>query len=181
MSSVRVQLASPAAFDAFKAAIETNRTLRASAWRESEFGEKQTRGTATFLSALGFAIGLLLSLGATAGAMVTMHATIANRRREIGMLRALGFSRSQILVSFLLESLAVSLAGGVLGAVASLLMSLERMSMMNVATWSELSFRFEPTPRILMLAMATAGAMGLVGGVAPAIRATTGKYQRSSP
>jgi len=52
---------------------------------------------------------------------------------------------------------------------------------MNVATWSELSFRFEPTPRILMLAMATAGAMGLVGGVAPAIRATTGKYQRSSP
>ncbi len=172
VSSVRVQLTSPAAFDAFRTAIETGRTLRASAWRESEFGERQTRGTATFLSALGFAIALLLSLGATAGAMVTMHATISNRRREIGTLRALGFSRAQILASFLLESLAVSLAGGVGGATASLLMSLERISMMNVTTWSELSFRFEPTPGILVVAMAIAGAMGLVGGLAPALRAT---------
>jgi putative ABC transport system permease protein len=171
VSSVRVHLESPAAFDGFKAAIESNRQLNASAQRESDFGERQTNGTATFLSVMGFIIAFFFSIGAVIGAMITMHATIAQRQKEIGTLRALGFSRFQILTSFLIESIVLSLMGGVIGAAASLLMSLKRISMMNFRTWSELSFKFEPTPQILLGALFIAMVMGILGGFWPAVRA----------
>jgi putative ABC transport system permease protein len=171
VSSVRVRLESPAAFDTFKTEVETNRQLNVTAMRDTDFYEKSSHGTALFLSALGFIIAFFFSIGAVIGAMITMHATVAQRQREIGTLRALGFSRVQVLVSFLLEAVALALFGGVIGAGASLLMGLKRISLMNNATWSELSFRFEPTPAILLTAVAIAAVMGIVGGFFPAIRA----------
>ena len=86
-------------------------------------------------------------------------------------LNAHGFSRFQILTSFLIESIVLSLIGGVIGAAASLLMSLKTVSMMNFATWSELSFKFEPTPGILCTALVIAMVMGILGGFWPAVRA----------
>ncbi len=171
VSSVRVRLESPAMFDAFKTAVETNRQLNVTVMRDTEFYEKSSHGTALFLSVLGFIIAFFFSIGAIIGAMITMHATVAQRQREIGTLRALGFSRLQILSSFLLESIALALLGGVIGAAASLLMGLKRITLMNNATWSELSFRFEPTPRILITAIVIAAVMGILGGLFPAIRA----------
>jgi putative ABC transport system permease protein len=171
VSSVRVRLESPDKFDGFKAAIESNRQLNATTMRDSEFYEKSSQGTAKFLSVLGFIIAFFFSVGAIIGAMITMHATVAQRQREIGTLRALGFSRYQILVSFLLESVALALLGGVIGASASLLMGLKRITMINNATWSELSFKFEATPEILVKAIVIAGVMGILGGFFPAIRA----------
>jgi putative ABC transport system permease protein len=171
VSSVRVRLTSPDKFDGFKAAIESNRQLNATTMRDSEFYEKSSQGTAKFLSILGFTIAFFFSVGAIIGAMITMHATVAQRQREIGTLRALGFARWQILVSFLLESVALSILGGVIGAGASLLMGMKRITMLNNATWSELSFKFEATPQILMTAIAIAAIMGILGGFFPAIRA----------
>jgi putative ABC transport system permease protein len=171
VSSVRVRLESPAKFDAFKTDVETNRQLNVTAMRETDFSEKSSHGTALFLSVLGFVIAFFFSIGAIIGAMITMHATVAQRQREIGTLRALGFSRFQILTSFLLESIALAIFGGALGAGASLLMGFKRITMMNTATWSELSFRFEPTPKILITAILIATVMGILGGFFPAIRA----------
>jgi putative ABC transport system permease protein len=171
VSSVRVRLESPAKFDAFKTDVETNRQLNVTAMRDTEFYEKSSHGTALFLSVLGFIIAFFFSIGAIIGAMITMHATVAQRQREIGTLRALGFSRFQILLSFLLESIALAILGGVIGAAASLLMGMKRITLMNNATWSELSFRFEPTPKILITAIVIAAVMGVLGGFFPAIRA----------
>jgi putative ABC transport system permease protein len=171
VSSVRVRLESPEKFDGFKASIESNRQLNATAMRDSDFYEKSSQGTAKFMSVLGFIIAFFFSVGAIIGAMITMHATVAQRQREIGTLRALGFSRFQILISFLLESIALALIGGVIGAAASLLMGMKTITMMNNATWSELSFRFEATPQIILTAIAIAGVMGILGGFFPALRA----------
>jgi putative ABC transport system permease protein len=171
VSSVRVRLDSPTKFDAFKAEVETNRQLDVTTMRDGEFYERSSHGTALFLSVLGFIIAFFFSIGAIIGAMITMHATVAQRQREIGTLRALGFSRLQILSSFLLESVALALLGGVIGAGAALLMGMKRITLMNNATWSELSFRFEPTPKILITAIAVAAVMGILGGFFPAIRA----------
>jgi putative ABC transport system permease protein len=171
VSSVRVRLESPEKFDGFKASIESNRQLNATAMKDSEFYEKSSQGTAKFMSVLGFIIAFFFSVGAIIGAMITMHATVAQRQREIGTLRALGFSRFQILISFLLESIALALIGGVIGAAASLLMGMKTITMMNNATWSELCFRFEATPQIIFTAIAIAGVMGILGGFFPALRA----------
>jgi putative ABC transport system permease protein len=171
VSSVRVRLESPEKFDGFAAALVANRQLDVAAMREDEFYTKSSQGTATFISAMGFMIAFFFSVGAMIGAMITMHATVAQRQREIGTLRALGFTRFQILVSFLFESLILALLGGVLGAGASLLMSLQSFSMINWATFSEIVFKFEPSVGIIVSAMVVAAVMGILGGFWPAIRA----------
>ena len=105
------------------------------------------------------------------GAMITMYAAVANRQREIGTLRALGFSRTSILISFLLEAVILSAIGGAVGAAASLAMGFVQFSMINFASWSEIVFSFDPTPQIIITALVFACGMGLFGGLLPAIRA----------
>jgi putative ABC transport system permease protein len=171
VSSVRVRLDSPAKFDGLAAALDANRQLDVSAMQEAEFFRKTSQGTSIFLTAMGFIIAFFFSIGAMIGAMITMHATIAQRQREIGTLRALGFTRFQILTSFLFESVALALLGGALGAAASLLMSLKEISTMNWATFSEIVFKFEPSVGIIVSAMVAAAGMGILGGFWPAVRA----------
>lgn len=171
-SAVRVQLQSAAQFDGFEAAIEQDKQLGLDVLREDRFYEKQSEGTSIFVSALGLVTSIIFSIGAMIGAMITMYASIASRGREIGTLRALGFSRRAILSSFLLESCLLSLLGGVLGVCGALLMGAVRFSMMNFASWSEIVFSFTPTPGILLSALLFAGMMGLFGGFFPALHAT---------
>jgi putative ABC transport system permease protein len=171
VSSVRVRLESPEKFEGFAAALAANRQLDVAAQREADFYETTSKGTAKFINALGLVIAFFFSVGAMIGAMITMHATVAQRQREIGTLRALGFTRFQILVSFLIESIALALIGGALGAAASLLMSVKEVSMINWATFSEMVFRFEPSVEIIVSAMAAATVMGILGGFWPAVRA----------
>jgi putative ABC transport system permease protein len=171
VSSVTVQLASAASFDAFEDAVERDKQLGLEAVREDLHYEKQSEGTAIFVSALGSAIVFFFSLGAMIGAMITMYAAVANRKREIGTMRALGFSRTSILSAFLLESFLLALLGGALGAAASLSMQWVRFSMMNFATWSEVTFSFHPTPGILTMSLVVGGLMGILGGFFPALKA----------
>ncbi|MEZ4312632.1 MAG: FtsX-like permease family protein [Polyangiaceae bacterium] len=171
VSSVRVKLESPAKLDAFKTAVETNPQLEAVVMRETDYAAKQSELTSLFIKAMGIGISVLFSIGAVIGAMITMNASIASRQREIATLRALGFRRGSILLSFLLESAALAFGGGLIGALASLCMSFVRFSTINFATWSEISFTFEPTPPILATAMTVAVVMGLAGGFYPAVRA----------
>jgi putative ABC transport system permease protein len=176
VSSVRVKLESPATFDAFRAGVENDKRLGLQALRETTFYEKLSEGAAMFVGALGTVVSVFFAVGAMIGAMITMYAAVANRQREIGTLRALGFSRASILGSFLLESVLLAAIGGALGAVASLGMGLVRFSMVNFASWSEVVFSFEPTPRVIVTALVFACGMGLFGGLFPAVRAA-----RTSP
>jgi putative ABC transport system permease protein len=176
VSGVRVRLDSPAKFDAFRAGVENDKRLGLQALRESTFYEKQSEGAAIFVGALGTVVSVFFAIGAMIGAMITMYAAVANRQREIGTLRALGFSRSSVLFSFLLEAVILSVIGGAIGAVASLSMSFVHPSMVNPASWSEIVFSFDPTAGVILKALVFAGGMGLIGGLFPAVRAA-----RTSP
>lgn len=171
VSSVRVVLESPASFDAFQAAVEQDKRLGLQALRETVYYEKQSEGTSLFITVLGSVIAFFFSLGAMIGAMITMYASIANRQREIGTLRALGFSRLSILLAFLIEAVMLSAIGGVVGAAASLAMGLVSFSMLNFASGSEMVFKFEATPEVLVTALGAALFMGFLGGLLPAVRA----------
>ncbi len=173
VSSVRVRLDSPSRFEGFEAAIESDKRLGLDAMPEREFYEKQSEGTTLFITVMGVLIAVFFSVGAMIGAMITMYAAVANRRREVGVLRALGFSRLNIVMSFLFESLLIAGIGGAVGAVASLAMGFVSFSMMNFATWSEIVFRFTPTPQIIGASVVFGGVMGVVGGFFPALRAAS--------
>jgi putative ABC transport system permease protein len=175
-SSVRVRLDSPTKFDAFRAGVENDKRLGLEALRETTFYEKQSEGTATFITVLGDIVAIFFAAGAMIGATITMYAAVANRQREIGTLRALGFSRSSVLTSFLIEAVLLAIVGGVVGMAAAMAMGFVHFSMVNFASWSEIVFSFDPTPRVLATALVFACGMGLLGGLLPAIRAA-----RTSP
>jgi putative ABC transport system permease protein len=176
VSTVRVRLDSPSKFDAFRAGVENDKRLGLEALREQAFYEQQSEGTSKFLGVLGTVVSVFFAIGAMIGAMITMYAAVANRQREIGTLRALGFSRRSILSSFLLEAVILSVVGGAVGAVASMAMTFVKFSMLNFSSWSEIVFSFDPTPQIILTALVFACGMGLLGGLFPAVRAA-----RTSP
>jgi putative ABC transport system permease protein len=176
VSAVRVRLESPAMFDAFRVGVENDKRLGLQAVREPVFYEKLSEGTALLIGGLGTTVSIFFALGAMIGAMITMYAAVANRQREIGTLRALGFSRTSVLLSFLLESVLLAALGGAVGAAASLAMGFVHFSMINFSSWSEMVFSFDPNPAVIGKALVFACGMGLFGGLFPAVRAA-----RTSP
>ena len=171
VQSVRAHLVDASKFDSFKRSIESNRQLGLQVQRESDYYEKQSEGTSLFITTLGTIVAFFFAVGAMIGAMITMYSAVSNRKREIGTLRALGFGKTAIMTSFLLESVFLALLGGFLGAVASLAMGLVHFSMVNFQSWSEMVFSFDPTPKSILSGLAFATTMGLLGGLFPAVRA----------
>jgi putative ABC transport system permease protein len=171
VSSVTVALESPSKFDSFKAAMEHDKQLGLQAISQPAYYQKQSEGTANLVTFLGGAIVFFFSVGATIGAMITMYAAVSHRKREIGTLRALGFSRFTILSSFLLEAVLLTVIGGAIGALASLGMGFVHFSMMNMNSWSEITFSFDPSPAIVLTAVLVGAFMGVFGGLMPALQA----------
>ncbi|HSU42077.1 MAG TPA: FtsX-like permease family protein [Polyangiaceae bacterium] len=171
VSSATVRLESPSKFDAFKATMESEKRLGLETLTETGYYEKQSSMTSLFIKITGAIIVFFISLGAMVGALITMQAAVSQRQREIGTLRALGFSRVSILTSFLLESTVLALGGGVLGVLAALCMTFVKLSMMNFATWQEVSFSFDPNPQVLVVSLVFGALMGVIGGFFPALRA----------
>jgi len=112
----------------------------------------------------------VMGIGAVFGAMNTMYAVVAARTREIGTLRALGFSRRAILFSFVTESVFLAFVGGILGCILALPAN-GVTSATNGANFSELAFAFRITPPALVGGLLFAVLMGLIGGLLPAVRA----------
>jgi putative ABC transport system permease protein len=171
-SSVTVVLESPSAYDGFAAYVENDKQLGLEPFKEMTYYAKQSEGTSIFITALGVFIAFSFSVGAMIGAMITMYGAVAQRSREVGTLRALGFSRGAILLSFLFESSVLAAIGGVIGGIASMGMTAVQFSMVNFATWQEISFTFDASPAIILGSIAAGGVMGMLGGFLPAVRAS---------
>jgi putative ABC transport system permease protein len=173
VSSVRVRLNSPADFDAYRQTIETDKRFSMKVMRESDYNEKQSQQTASFLKFLGIVVAVLFSIAAMLGAAITMNGAVAHRTREIGTLRALGFSRSAILTSFLIEAIVLAAIGGLIGsAIVLLLSTFVSIPVINFQTFSEIVIRLHASPEVFAKALIFSGVMGLIGGLFPAIRAS---------
>ena len=170
-SSVIAKLSDRRSFDAVKQRLETDPRLMMDVKTEPRFYADQSEMLANFLQILGLSLSVIFSLGAIIGAVITMYGAVANRTREIGTLRALGFRRRSILLAFLLESMFLGLLGGVLGIALSSLMQFVTISTMNWQTFSELAFTFTLTPGIGVKSLVFSLVMGFLGGVLPATRA----------
>ena len=170
-SSMIIKLADSQQFTALQTAIDDDPRLKLEAKRETQFYADQSAALSKFIRILGLTLSVIFSIGAIIGAMITMYAAVANRVREVGTLRALGFRRRSVLLAFLYESLALSLLGGVIGLVLASLMQLVTISTMNFQSFSELAFSFTLTPSIITKTLLFTLMMGLVGGVLPSMRA----------
>lgn len=170
-SSIVMRVPGQEAFDQLKRGLETDPRLTVQVKREIAFYREQSEVMSRFIRILGLGMTTFFSIGAMLGAMVTMYTAVANRTREIGTLRALGFTRGNILVAFLAESLFLGLIGGTCGIAASSLLQWLTISTLNWQTFSELAFGFKLTFQIGAYTMGFALAMGFCGGFFPAWRA----------
>jgi len=172
VSTVTLKLDDKNNFEKFKIAFDSDKRLKQFEPKiEKKFFEEQSELMANFIKILGIFITIIFSLGATIGAMITMYAAVANRTREIGTLRSLGFKRRSILVVFLFESVLISLVGGIIGIFFASGLQFFTISTLNFASFSELSFSFAITPDIIIGSLIFACVMGIFGGFFPSIRA----------
>jgi ABC-type antimicrobial peptide transport system permease subunit len=172
ISTITFRLQNPDELDRLAAIFESdNRLQYFIPKREKAFFEGQSEMMAAFIRILGLFVTVIFSAGATIGAMITMYGAVANRTSEIGTLRAIGFQRRSILVAFLLESLVLSFAGGVLGIGFASLLQFFTISTLNFGSFSELAFSFALSPSIVASSLGFATAMGLLGGFLPALSA----------
>ncbi len=137
---------------------------------EKEYFQSQVSAM-NYIRWIGYILAVFLSLGASFGAANTMYSAVATRAREIGTLRALGFSRRSILTSFLLESVVLCLIGGVVGCLATVPLNGMSSGTQNMMMFSEVTFSFHFGPRVLLQGILLATVMGVLGGLAPAFRA----------
>lgn len=172
-SSYTFKLRNMEDFEAVKVKMETEQRLQdLEIKREQDFYLEQSQGMAVFIKALGLVITIIFSFGAMIGAMITMYAAVANRTVEIGTLRALGFQRRSILSAFLIEALALSLIGGIVGLILASFMQFVSFSTTNFGTFSELAFGFSFSASIVFSTLMFSLVMGVVGGFLPAVRAS---------
>lgn len=170
--SVYAKLESAEAFQVFKDSLTSNPQLSVKVLRQSEHYAEQSTALTTLITTLGFLIATLMAVGAVFGALNTMYSAVAARTREIATLRALGFGRGAIVIALMIESVALALAGGILGGlIAYAAFNNFHAATMNWQSFSQVTFAFAVTPELLVRGIIWATLIGLVGGLFPAIRA----------
>lgn len=137
---------------------------------EPAFFESQMSASIA-VSIVGWVIFFFLLIGAMFASANTMFAAVAVRGREIGALRAIGFSRFSVLMAFLFESVLICLIGGLIGCLCTLPFNGISTGTANWVTFSEITFSFRFGPEVLLRGVIMAVAMGLLGGIFPALRA----------
>jgi putative ABC transport system permease protein len=171
-SIVLLRLNDEAALAPLSKLISDDQRLQLDGVSERTFYEKQQGAASGVLKALGIFIALIMAIGAAFAGMNTMYAAVANRTAEIGTLRVLGFSRLSILVSFVLEGVAIAALGGAIGILLALPLDFVQTGTSNFNTFSEIAFNFRVTPDLMVSALLFGAGIGLFGSLLPSIRAS---------
>ncbi|MGH9721887.1 MAG: ABC transporter permease, partial [Bryobacteraceae bacterium] len=170
LSSVLLRASDAVTFQALINDLTTDRRFMLDAASEKSYYESQTSAGAPLI-AIGGLASVFMAVGSSFAAMNTMYAAVARRSAEIGTLRVLGFSRLSILTSFFVESILLSLLGGIVGCLLVLPLNNLTTGIGSFVTFSEITFNFAVTPAILAAGLAFALLLGAVGGLFPAASA----------
>lgn len=166
-SSILLRAESAAAVKELITTIGDDQRLNAQALKEKDYYATLTSGGLP-LEILGFAVAIIMAVGSAFAATNTMYAAVARRGREVGTLRALGFSRASILLSFMLESVFLALVGGVVGCLLAVPINGLTTGVGNFQTFSETTFQFKVTPLAMAYGLIFAATIGALGGFLPA-------------
>ncbi len=150
--------------------VDTDQRLSLRAERETEYYAKQTM-TAKPIKVVAGLLGVAMSVGAVFAAMNTMYASVASRTREVGTLRVLGYSRTAVVVCFLIEGACLSTLGGILGCAVARSTDGFSTGTLDFQSFAESVFQFRVTPDLMGMGLLFAAGIGVIGSLLPAIRA----------
>ena len=136
---------------------------------ETEYFEKLAAANGQFLFAIVF-LTVIIAVGGVMGIMNTMFAAVSQRRKDVGVLRILGFSRGEVMFTFLLESLVLALLGGAIGCLLGCLAHGYRVTSILTSgqTTKFVVLEMLVTGDTISIALLVTLAMGLLGGAIPA-------------
>jgi putative ABC transport system permease protein len=170
-SSAVGMLTDAGAFDRFKDALTTDPRIKVDVEREPEYYAAQSKQLTRLINIVGNTVAIIMAVGAMFGALNTMYSAVDARSLEIATLRAIGFGAAPILLSVMLEALALSFLGGVLGgALAWLFFNGHSVSTLGGA-FAQVVFKLTVTPALLVEGVLWACTIGVLGGLFPAVRA----------
>jgi putative ABC transport system permease protein len=164
-------LSSAAAFTAFKDSLTSDPQLKVDVQREREYYAKQSAGLTKTINIVGTTVAVIMAIGAMFGALNTMYSAVAARGLEIATLRAIGFGAFSVLLGVMIESLLLSLLGGVIGAsLAWMFFNGHTVSTLGAA-FAQVVFQLTVTSTLITTGIVWACIIGLLGGFFPALRA----------
>jgi putative ABC transport system permease protein len=169
-SSTLLQATDEVTAQALPKALESDRRLNVTVMSEKEYYAAQTI-SARPVKFLGIFVCIIMAVGSCFAAMNTMYAAVARRAKEVGTLRILGFTRGSILFSFFLESILLSVLGGLLACLIVLPLNNVTTGMGNFVTFSETSFNFRIGPDVMAIGIIFSLILGALGGFLPARQA----------
>ncbi len=169
--SVRVKLSSRSAAAGFQAALKAAPNLGVYAQSESQYYQRRARDLLGTVSFFSLPLLIIMGIGATFGALNTMYGAVATRAREIGTARAIGFGAFPVGAAVVGESVLLALAGSIFGGGIIYLALNDLQANTNFLGNTQFAFRFVVPARLMLEAVSGAVAIGLLGGLLPAIRA----------
>jgi len=169
--SVTVLLESPDAFFRFRDALNSNPALAVDVKREPEYYAEQSATISAVLFFVAFTVGGVMAIGALFGTLNTMYSAISARAREIATLRAIGFGAVPVVISVFVEALVLALLGGLIGALLSWLLFNGNAINTQGGNYSQITFQLTITIGVIVLSIACACLIGILGGLPPAVRA----------
>ncbi|MGP0068894.1 MAG: ABC transporter permease [Isosphaeraceae bacterium] len=170
VSCVQIRAASADDYRKLEDTIENDTRFKLAAIPESVYFQNQSRSS-IFLKGAGTLIAVLLTFGAMFAAANTMFAAVGARTREIGTMRALGFSQFDILICFMGESLILCALGGIAGVLAAIPLNTLTYETSDFNSFASMTVAFRFGPLVMGVAFLMTLAMGVFGGMFPALRA----------
>ncbi len=167
LSSVLLLARDAATVPALIDSLNNDRRLNAFAQTEKGYYERQT-AAGDPLRLLGLFVSVIMAVGSGFTAMNTMYAAVDRRTREIAILRVLGFSRRSIMLSFLLESVLLALAGGFLACLLVLPLNGISTAVGNSVTMSDVAVNLRVDSGVLLVGLGYSALLGAAGGLLPA-------------
>ena len=171
VQTVRARLTSPAAIEALRAYSDNDPRLKLDVMSEAAYFAQQASNTSDLIQKLGWPLAIAMAFGSLAGALNTMYSSVAARATEIATLRAIGFGGFSAFVGTLVESLILAAIGGVIGATATYRIFDGFTASTMGASFSQVVFNFQLSPRLIGQGLLLALVVGLFGGLFPALRA----------
>jgi len=170
-TTVIARLTSAEQLDALKAALASDPRFQIDVKTTRAYYAAQSEQLTRQIRILGSVVAAIMAIGAIFGALNTMYAAISARAREIATLRAIGFRGAPVVVSVLIETMLLALLGGVIGAAVAYLIFNDYTASTLGQNFSQVVFNFRVSPGLLWSGLKWALAIGLIGGLFPAVRA----------
>ena len=172
VNTLRIRFDTPDMIDDIKRRIAEDPRLDLKATSESEYYSSQSESLSNLITGFGYTIAIIMAVGAVFAALNTMYSAVSTRSVEIATLRALGFGGMPVLVSVMIEALALALLGGLLGGfVAYVLFNGMTVSTLNNVSFSQVAFDFVVSAELIYQGLVWAIGLGFIGGLFPAARA----------